>query len=894
MWTPTPIVSRDTVRAHLAQVRAARECLLNLDPSTIERPYLGNVMRTFLVETALLAALRRFSEASGTFERAHSYLESNPPLPSTEAGRVEWPHLLHRNQGLLYYYLGDLSSAIDHYLKALQAVPAEDFGSRVTYLLDVGTLHQRTQDYPSTQHYYDRAERLFREGPLHPDTHPSQWGRLLSMRADFLLEKTLNTRFKRDPLERARDLARQSRAVVAPGTERHASITLILSEALGYLGHFERAYRLNEEARQYARANNAARFQAFSLLKLGVLHIQTKRWSPAESVLKRALAIAEIVGDLDYQRRTLRALGRLHEIQTDWPEAEEYYRRGVAVIEEYRESLTATQWSSTAFAQWRDVHRGLVRTLLAQDRPRAALAALDRTRARHLQDLRTQARVVNQLPTAARARLDSLSRTLTNVRTELGTETLSDDEEARLRRREAALMTARQKLLQLNSKVSTRPSINEISEALARQERALVSYFLDDPWPVYGRRPRSAAFILTPDTLRTVSLPGLTQDSVQTQVQSVSPLFTQRGKPQRINAMHFDLRPLRTLHDRLYAPIADHLPADRPLTVIPDGPMFHVPYSMLASATPGGRYDHADARFVLHERATTLDLASSMVVDKSTTAFDPATFSPTLAAFGVSTFDTLQTIPSALRATLPETTSDSTLKLPPLPGVRAEIDALSRVVGDVATFFDDDATESAFASACRRAGVVHLASHAFVHPSYPLQNAFLLRPDTASDGVLFLHELQSRDRTLPLAVLSGCSTARGTLRGGEGMAGLQYAFRAMGAQSTVSNLWPTADQPSVALMENFYRNLRADLSKDRALRQAKLTYLESHPNKASPFFWGPSVLYGSPQPVPLEPPEATSTWPWWLPILAVLALFVGVLLWRLSRPAEASTRQAAS
>jgi hypothetical protein len=115
------------------------------------------------------------------------------------------------------------------------------------------------------------------------------------------------------------------------------------------------------------------------------------------------------------------------------------------------------------------------------------------------------------------------------------------------------------------------------------------------------------------------------------------------------------------------------------------------------------------------------------------------------------------------------------------------------------------------------------------------------------------------------------------------MAGLQFAFRAMGALSTVSNLWPTADRSSVALMENFYRNLREGLSKDRALRQAKLTYLETHPNKVSPFFWAPSVLYGSPQPVPLEPPDANANWPWWLPVLAVLALFVGVVLWGLLR-----------
>ncbi|PSQ84643.1 MAG: hypothetical protein BRD40_01000, partial [Bacteroidetes bacterium QS_1_65_9] len=312
--------------------------MLDLDPSTVERPYFDNVMRTFYVESALLAALRRFPEAFKTFERAHSYFESDPPIPSTEKEGTAWPHVLHRNQGLLYYFLGDLSSAIDHYLKALRKTPAEDLDFRVAYHLDVGLLHQRTQDYRSARHYYARAERLFRQSKLRPDAHPSLWGEILSSRSDFLLEKTLNTEFERAPLERARDLARRARTVSDPHTKEHAEASMTLSETLGYLGHFGRAYQLNEEARQYAQANDATRLHAFSLLKLGVLHIQTHRWTQADRTLNRALRQAEDLGDLDSQRRILRALGRLHEQQKGWSQAESYYRQGVAVIEKYRES----------------------------------------------------------------------------------------------------------------------------------------------------------------------------------------------------------------------------------------------------------------------------------------------------------------------------------------------------------------------------------------------------------------------------------------------------------------------------------------------------------------------------------------------------------------------------
>jgi CHAT domain-containing protein len=835
-------------------------------------------MESYSVEAELQAALGQFSNAFEAYESALSYLRSHPPnvVAEYEDAHPDWASGLYQQQGYLHYLLGNLSSSIQHYLRAFEHETTSR--GQIEQLLNVGILHQRTQDYRSARHYYQRAQTRLQREDLAQDDREEIQARTYQVRADLLLEQTLNTEFDPAALEDARDFARRGRSLSTPGTERHARLSLFLSESLGYLGNFEEAYPLNEEVREYARTNDDFRLQTFALLKLGVLHVQTEHWPRADSVLNEALGMAETLGDRDYKRRILRALGRLYEMQDQWTEAEEIYRRGVAVIEEYRESLTSSQWSMTAFAQWRDVHRGLVRSLLAQDKPREAFTALDRSRARHLQDLRTQARVSNQLPSEERARLDSLSRALTDVRNQLAEASLPTDQEAELRNREASLMAARQQLLQIDSDAS-RPSLDSITTTLSEQDRALVSYFLDDPWPVYDRAPHSTAFVLTADTLRTISLPALSQDSVQAQVEQVSSLFTSRGKPDRMNAMHFDLRPLRTLHEAVYAPIREHLPPNQPLTVVPDGPLFHLPFSMLVEALPGGRFAPDEARYMLHERATSLELASSLVADDGPT-YDWSQFEPQLAAYGVSDFDTLETIPSALRTALPDVAQDSSIRLPPLPGVQKEIDALTSSISNARMAVNGDATEQSFCRDARRAGILHVASHAFVNASSPLQNAILLRTDStaqsSSDGVLFLHELQSQQSQIPLVVLSGCSTARGSLRGGEGMEGLQYAFRAMGAQSTVSTLWPVDDDASSELMARFYDHLNDGLSKDRALRQAQLDYLSAHPEKASPFFWAPPVLYGSPAALPISS-SSFPAWGWGV-VLAVF-LLLGLLLW---------------
>lgn len=884
MWGNDPIVSPDTLRAHLPHVRKARECFLALDPNDVPDSYLNDLIWTVYVETAFLAGLRRFQEAFKTFDLGRSYLSSDSLTTVKSAVEAGSLGSLHQNEGFLHYLLGDLSASIGHYLKAYEVTPKTNPSQRIKYLVDIGIIHQRMQDYRSAGYYFERAGQLYERNDRSTNLPASQQARVLQARADLLLEKFADTEPLGEAMGRAQRLARRARSVAKPWTELHARSTLTLSESLGYLGRIEEAIQLNREVQSYARQHNDARLHALSLLKLGTLYTQTEDWTRADSALLRALEIVDGPGSLDYQRRIYLALGRLHEVQTRWAEAETYYRRGVAVVERYRESLTASQWSITAFAQWRDVYRGLVRTLLAQDKDRTALATLDRSRARHLQDLRIRAQLTTQLSASQRVRLDSLVDALVDIRNQLGTSSLPDETEMSLRTRETALMAARQQILSIDS-IPERPDVADIQASLRQQGRVLLSYFLDDPRPYPGREPQSTVFVLTSDTLRTVRLPNTSHRTIRRRVRATSSLFKSARSRVGLNAMHFDLRPLHGLQESLYAPVAPLLPAERPLTVVPDGPLFHVPFSMLVRSMPEGRFAPSEARFVLHERPTTQELASSLVVDP-TPASRSSTPQDALIAFGVSQFDTLRTVPQALRSALPgELLNSSSLTLPDLPGVRSELRSVQRQVKGARVFLDAAATEDTFRRTSQQASVLHLASHAFVHPSTPLQNAFVLRSSSSregGDGILFLHELQNRLRPLSLVVLSGCNTARGTLRGGEGMEGLQYAFRAMGAQATLSSLWPVADDANVALMDAFYRHLRRGLRKDEALRQAKLEYLAAHPERASPFFWASTVLYGSPAPLTLESSSLLPRWGWWGVALLVAGLS-SLLVWRWRR-----------
>jgi len=55
----------------------------------------------------------------------------------------------------------------------------------------------------------------------------------------------------------------------------------------------------------------------------------------------------------------------------------------------------------------------------------------------------------------------------------------------------------------------------------------------------------------------------------------------------------------------------------------------------------------------------------------------------------------------------------------------------------------------------------------------------------------------------------------------------------------IASLWNADDSTTKTIMVQFYQNLKKGMSKDEALRQAKLSQIDSHP-----FFWSPFVLIG--------------------------------------------------
>lgn len=138
------------------------------------------------------------------------------------------------------------------------------------------------------------------------------------------------------------------------------------------------------------------------------------------------------------------------------------------------------------------------------------------------------------------------------------------------------------------------------------------------------------------------------------------------------------------------------------------------------------------------------------------------------------------------------------------------------------------------------AGIVHLAAHATLDVSRPLNSAVLLAPGDGNDGRLTVGEVFGLKLPGSLVVLSACETGVGSLASGDELIGLTRAFIYAGAPHVVATLWRIADQSTAALMAEFYERLRL-LPPAEALRQAQLSLRARYPH---PFYWAGFSVFG--------------------------------------------------
>lgn len=176
-----------------------------------------------------------------------------------------------------------------------------------------------------------------------------------------------------------------------------------------------------------------------------------------------------------------------------------------------------------------------------------------------------------------------------------------------------------------------------------------------------------------------------------------------------------------------------------------------------------------------------------------------------------------------------------------------EVAAIAQLLNGSA-LLNQEATKSAFISGAAQHQILHLAMHGVFDLYYPLNSSLLFNYAENEDLILRAAEIYSMQLNADMVVLSACNTAYGVLSAGEGPMSLARAFHHAGAKATVASLWSVSDYSTAKIMQAFYEELQKGLSKDEALRNAKLAYLAdsnlSSPTTSTPFYWAPAIVIG--------------------------------------------------
>lgn len=163
-----------------------------------------------------------------------------------------------------------------------------------------------------------------------------------------------------------------------------------------------------------------------------------------------------------------------------------------------------------------------------------------------------------------------------------------------------------------------------------------------------------------------------------------------------------------------------------------------------------------------------------------------------------------------------------------------------------------EASEDNFKNLVSDYRIVHLAMHSIIDDNNPLNSCLIFAPNTSTqnDDRLYSYETYNLSINADLLVLSACNSGAGKLLKGEGMYSITRGFIFAGAKSVLVSYWDVDDQTGSEISSIFYKNLTLNKTKDLALQESKIEYInKSDILHAHPYYWANYLLIGEAEPI---------------------------------------------
>lgn len=290
----------------------------------------------------------------------------------------------------------------------------------------------------------------------------------------------------------------------------------------------------------------------------------------------------------------------------------------------------------------------------------------------------------------------------------------------------------------------------------------------------------------------------------------------------------------RDLHDHLLGKAQAQLKNKTELIIVPDGPLWELPFQALKTA---------DNHYLIEQAAISY-VPSFGVLEKASQQHPDHPPQLDLLAFGNPFL--------AKRAGLTTSNGEAIEPLENLQNAEFLVKKISQLHNPATSnvFIGKMATEEKFKALAPKYRIILLASHGIFGSLDPMRSSIVLAQNgekNLDDGFLEAREIAKMHLSAEMVVLSACDSGRGQMREGEGIVGLPWAIFAAGCPTTVVSQWQVDSLATANLISSMYSKLGHNkrATKAEALQKAAMTMLNSS-NKDfhHPYYWASFILFG--------------------------------------------------
>lgn len=781
--------------------------------------------------------------------------------------------------GMVSRWQGDYEEALDHLQKCLAIF--KELNERILTadaLVYIGQAHSATGNYIQAFNYYSQAMEVVK-------------GLNEKQRLENLLTSIGTLYAEQGDYEKMFDYLDQGLQIAKEINDWIGMATILLNKGIAYReqGHYEEALKPLQESLKIGEETKSPGFIIYPQTALGSIYQLQGKYDLASDYLKRSLVMAEQVGDQPEAAAILWHLGELHHSQGDDLKAIELADRAAALadqinlpgigylaltlkgqvhlalkqpalaqpslqkaistIEQLRSQVSGGEQDHQRFFQNRVApYHAMIDLFVDQNDAAQALAYAERAKARVLLDVLRNGRININRSMRQQEQLEErrLYSEMVALNAQVNAEkmrqpvdhTRIEEIESRLQRARSAYEEFQVTLFAAHPELKVKRGLlppltmDDVAALIPDARTALLEYVVTNE--------RTFLFVLTRASIR----PAKTEVkvySISAKRSDLANLVEDFRKLLAANHPGFRRRG-GELYDLLVRPVERHLRGKTTLCIIPDGPLWELPFQALQ--TPADKYlqelhamYYAPSLQVLREMKKRAAGLKSPPVSREGQAESVLTSqlyaigNPTIGGEALARVQTVRNTPFV---SLPET--------------EREVQTIgTEVYGPKASniHVGSAAREETVKVEMGKYRVVHFATHGVLNDRSPLYSYLVLATGENSneDGLLEAWELMEMNLKAEMVVLSACDTARGHVGAGEGMIGMTWALFVAGVPTTVASQWKVPSETTTRLMVAFHKKAQ-QMSKAEAWREAALEMIRDPRYRLKPFYWAGFVVVG--------------------------------------------------